>query len=167
MAAMSTPLNVTQSFPADPAAVRAMMCDAAYVQRKSEETGGFDTTVVVSDEADGSTVVTCTRSFPADVPSYAKSFVGDALTVTEVQTWAPIGADGSASANVTVDFHAPIAYAGTITLATDGSGTTAGNVGAFKANVPLVGGKVERVALDQTERYLAKEVEVAAAWLNG
>ena len=39
------------------------------------------------------------------------------------------------------------------------------NQGEFKAGVPLVGGKVERVAAEQTERYLTKEMSVAAEWL--
>jgi hypothetical protein len=44
-------------------------------------------------------------------------------------------------------------------------GTRVSNSGSFKASVPFVGGKVERVAADQTERYLAKEVTVGSEWL--
>jgi hypothetical protein len=103
---------------------------------------------------------------PAAVPSYATPFVGDTITITEVQTWGPVQADGTASADVTVAFNSPISYRGTISLVPGGIGSVAHNTGDFKASVPFVGGKVERVAAEQTERYLAKEVSVAADWLT-
>lgn len=102
---------------------------------------------------------------PADVPSYAAPFVSDTVTITEVQTWGPLAADATATATVTVAFNSPISYTGTISLAAGPSGSLVRNAGQFKAGVPFVGGKIERVAADQTERYLAKEVTVGAEWL--
>ena len=162
---MPTELSYDQTFAADPATVLAMLQDAAYVQEKGERTGSRDITVVVSDAPDGGTVMTCTRSMPAEVPSYAAPFVGDTITITEVHTWGPAAADGSASADVTVEFNSPISYRGTIALSGGPDGTVVSNSGSFKANVPFVGGKVERVAADQTERYLTKEVTVGSEWL--
>ena len=126
----------------------------------------FVKTVEVADTADGGVTITSTRSMPAEVPSYAKSFVGDSLTITEVQTWGPVAEDGSARADVTVEFHAPISYTGTITMSATADGTALRNEGQFKASVPFVGGKVERVAAEQTERYLNKETQVGAEWLG-
>lgn len=160
-------MNFDQDFPADPATVMALLRDPAYVQAKGERTGSFDITVDVTDSDDGGVIITSTRSMPADVPSFAAPFVGSTITITEVQTWGPVQADGSASADVTVAFNSPIAYRGTITLIASGAGATANNTGDFKASVPFIGGKVERVAAEQTERYLAKEVTVASEWLSG
>lgn len=162
---VATSLSIEQSFGADPATVMAMLRDPEYVRAKAERTGGYDVSVTVTDAPDGGVVITSTRSMPAEVPSYAKSFVGDSLTITEVQTWGPVGADGTASAQVTVDFHAPISYHGTITMSPTSEGTILTNTGEFKASVPFVGGKVERVAAEQTERYLNKETQVGAEWL--
>ena len=163
---MATSLSIDQAFGADPATVMAMLRDPAYVQAKAERTGGYDVTVAVAENADGGVTITSTRSMPAEVPSYAKSFVGDSLTITEVQTWGPVAADGSAHADVTVEFHAPISYTGTITMTATADGTSLRNEGQFKASVPFVGGKVERVAAEQTERYLNKETQVGAEWLS-
>jgi hypothetical protein len=160
-------MSYVQEFPGDPESVRAMLRDPEYIQRKAERTGSFDIVVDVQDAADGGLVITCTRSMPAEVPSYAKAFVSDTLTVTEVQTWGPPAADGSATAEVTVSFNAPLAYRGQIALAPGGSGSVATNTGDFKANVPFVGGKVETVASEMTQKYLAKEATVAAEWLAG
>ena len=162
---MPTELSYDQTFTADPATVLAMLQDAAYVQEKGERTGSRDITVDVSAAPGGGTVMTCTRSMPAEVPSYAAPFVGDTITITEVHTWGPPAADGSAFADVTVEFNSPISYRGTIALSGGPAGTVVSNSGSFKANVPFVGGKVERVAADQTERYLTKEVTVGNEWL--
>jgi hypothetical protein len=163
---MSTDLTYEQSFAADPATVMAMLRDPEYVREKGERTGAHDITVEVTDTADGGVVITSSRSMPAEVPAYAAAFVGDTITVTEVQTWTPPSNDGSTTAIVTVAFNSPIAYRGTITLAGGPTGSVARNSGRFKASVPFVGGKVERVAAEQTQRYLAKEVTVGAEWLS-
>ncbi|MBI1351182.1 MAG: DUF2505 family protein [Actinomycetales bacterium] len=160
---MATSFMFEQAFPADPATVLALMRDPAFVRAKAEATAGTDIEVEIT-EADSGTRVSSTRSLPAEVPSYAAPFVGDTLTITEVHAWRP-GSD-PATADVTVDFHAALAYRGTITLLADGDGTVARHQGQFKASVPFVGGKVERVAAEQTERYLGKETEVAATWLG-
>ena len=162
---VATSFSFDQEFAADPATVLAMLRDPAYVQHKAERTGGTGVSVAVAPGDDGGFTLTCTRSLPAEVPSYAKSFVGDTITVSEVQVWSAAGVDGSASATATVDFHAPVAYTGSVELAASGTGTVARNRGEFKANVPFVGGKVERLVAEQTQRYLAKETEIAADWL--
>lgn len=158
-------MSCQQQFPADPAAVMAMLRDPAYVQQKGERTGSFDISVEVVATADGGVVITSTRSMPAEVPSYAAPFVGDTITITEVQTWGPQAPDGSASAAVTVEFNSPLAYRGTIDLGPSDEGTFASNQGEFKASVPFIGGKVEKVASDMTEKYLNKETVVGAEWL--
>ena len=160
---MGTSFTYEQAFSAPPERVLAMMCDPEFVRAKAEATAGSDIEVEVI-QHDAGARVSSTRSLPAEVPSYAAPFVGDTLTITEVQQWGP-GADATV-AEVSVDFHAPLAYSGTITLVADGTGTVARHRGEFKASVPFVGGKVERVAAEQTQRYLAKETDVAATWLS-
>lgn len=162
---VATKLTCEQEFPADPVTVMAMLRDPAYVQEKGERTGSYDITVEVTDTDDGGVVISCTRSMPAEVPSYAAPFVGDTITITETQTWTAPSADGSASADVTVEFNSPLAYSGTITLSPGAAGSIAVNEGAFKASVPFIGGKVEKVAADMTEKYLNKETTVGAEWL--
>lgn len=163
---MATTLQYDQVLTAAPLRVRAVLLDPAYVRAKAERTGAFDIEVDVTHQPDGRATVTCTRSMPAEVPSYATAFVGENLTITEVQEWSAPDASGAATAAVTVDFHAPLAYRGTIDLTGDESTTTLANRGEFKASVPFVGGKVERVASEMTEKYLTKETEVAMEWLS-
>ena len=135
--------------------------------KRAERTGAFDIAVDVTETPDGGAVITCTRSMPAEVPSYAAPFVGDTITITERQAWGPAAADGSRTADVTVDFNSPLAYRGTIELVASADGSVARNAGQFKASVPFVGGKVEKVAAEMTQKYLAKEATVGAEWLAG
>ena len=162
---VATKFEHEQSFTADPVTVTVMLRDPAYVQEKGERTGSHDITVEVSEAADGGVVISSTRSMPADVPSFAAPFVGDTITITEVQTWGPARADGHVSSTITVSFNSPISYSGTIDLSANDSGATALNAGEFKAGVPFIGGKVVRVAAAQPQPYLVKEVPVAAEWL--
>lgn len=163
---MATPLDFTQQMNGAPAQVLTMLADPDYVIEKAERTGALEVDVDVAEYPDGRVTITCTRILPAEVPAYASSFVGDRLTVTEVQAWSAPDADGSAHAVVTVDFHAPLSYTGTITLTGGSDSSTLANRGEFKASVPFVGGKVERVAEEMTRKYLGKESEVAAEWLS-
>ena len=164
---MATRLQFEQTFPGGADRVFDLLRDPEFIVAKAEATKAFDIKVEVDESGDGSTVITSTRSMPAEVPSYATAFVGEHLTITERQVWSAPAADGSAEAKVTVDFHAPLTYTGTITLRASGAVTVLDNRGEFKASVPFVGGKVERVAAEMTEKYLAKEAEVAATWLAG
>lgn len=164
---MATTLEFEQSFPADPATVMTMFRDPAYVERKGERSGSREITVSVEEQPDGGTVVVSKRRMPANVPSFAQAIVGDTITVTETQHWGPPAEDGACAATVTVEFSAPISYHGSIALmATDG-GSVARTDGQFKAAVPFVGGKLEKIACDQTEDYLRTEEQVGGEWLNG
>ena len=142
---VATKLTYVQEFPADPVAVMAMLRDPSYVQEKGERTGSYDISVDVTQAADGGVTISCTRSMPAEVPSYAAPFVGDTITITETQTWAAPASDGSTRADVTVEFNSPLAYSGTITLSPGAAGSVALNEGSFRASVPFIGGKVEKV----------------------
>lgn len=163
---MATTLEYDQQLPADAPRVLALLQDPEFVRAKAERTGAFDISVDVTSHPDGRVSITSTRSMPAEVPSYAAAFVGEHLTVTETQVWAAPEPSGNCTAQVTVDFHAPLSYVGTIDLTGSDGTTTLRNRGTFSASVPFVGGKVERVAAEMTQKYLAKETAVATERLG-
>lgn len=163
---MATTLEYDQQLPAGASRVLALLQDPEFVRAKAERTGAFDISVDVTRHPDGRVTITSTRSMPAEVPSYATAFVGEHLTVTETQEWSAPDASGDCTAQVTVDFHAPLSYVGTIDLTGSDDSTTLRNRGEFKASVPFVGGKVERVAAEMTQKYLAKETAVATERLG-
>jgi hypothetical protein len=57
-------------------------------------------------------------------------------------------------------------FTGALELApTQAGNSTITSRGTFTANVPFIGGKIEKVAAEQTQRYLSAEERVAGEWL--
>jgi hypothetical protein len=161
---MAKEFTYRQSFDSDPVTVFAMLTNLEYVQLKCSATGSMETTVEIDRAPDDSATITSTRVLPADVPAAAKKFVGETISATETQTWSAPTTDGSRTADVTVEFSGPLAFTGFLTLHPTGGGTELVTKGTFKASVPFVGGTIESVAAEQTERYLRAEERVAAEW---
>ena len=164
---MATTLDFSQTYDAQPSTVRAMITDAEFINLRATKTGSTTVDSEVINEPGGGTTVVVTRTMPANVPSYAKSFVGETLTITERQEWALPAADGTGTAVATAELSAPLAFTGSMSITTDGSVTTVRTFGEYRASVPVGGGKVEEMAKEQTVRYLTKEQEIGRDWLNG
>lgn len=162
---MATKFHYEQTYAADAPTVWAMLSDPAFITAKCDRTGSTHTTVDVTEDGSGGFTLTSTRVLPANLPSVAKPFVGDTLTVTEVQVWTAAAPDGSRTATTTVDFGAPMAFSATMSLRPSADGATVVTDGEFKASVPFVGGKIEGVAVSETNRYLEKEQLVGNEWL--
>lgn len=163
---MSTPLTVTQEFPADTFRTFGVLTDPAYIEAKCLATGSLQTRVEVSGQPDAAVIVRTDRVLPANVPSVAKSFVGETIDVTEVQEWTAPRDDGSRSAVVSVRFSGPLRFEGTAQLVPTAHGCAITTVGKMTAKVPFVGGTIEEEAARQTERYLRTEETLAAEWLG-
>jgi hypothetical protein len=160
-------MDFSQTYDFPPAAVREMISDPDFIAERATRTGSTSVDIEVAEEPNGSTTVIVERVMPANVPSYAKSFVGETLTITERQEWAVPAADGTGTAVATAEFSAPLTFTGSMSITADGSTTTVRTFGEYKASVPFVGGKVEEMAKDQTIRYLTKEQEIGRSWLQG
>lgn len=163
---MATKIDISQHYASDPAAVRAMLTNDEYATLRAERTGALSVTVRVEEHADGSVTMTVARELPADVPSFAKSFVGASLKVDETYTWPPASTDGTGSAPFSAVFSAPMSFNGHVSIEADADGTRVRTHGELKASVPLVGGKVEGFAKESMERYLRAEQKVGAEWLR-
>lgn len=160
---MATPITARQTFPATPDRVRAMLLDPAYAQMRAERTGALSVTATEGAEGDHG-VLRIERVIPAEVPDFARSFVGETLTVKETHDWAPL-AGASCEGTITVTFSAPVGVKGTMRLAGEGEQTVVELEGSISASIPFMGGKVEEMVKSEMERYLAKEPEIGAAWL--
>jgi hypothetical protein len=167
---MSRTFEVRQEFGATAEQVRAMMVDADYIRRRAERTGAISVDIeVVAQSGDPAAPIglRITRVLPTEgAPSFARSLLGDTITVVESQEWPPVVA-GTASARMEASFGSLLRLTGTIDLADAASGSVAITQAVCKASVPLVGGKVESLVEQQVRDYLAFEVQVAQEWLVG
>ncbi|WP_345206644.1 DUF2505 domain-containing protein [Fodinibacter luteus] len=100
------------------------------------------------------------------LPDVARSFVGEHLTIIEVQSWSAPAADGSRES--AVDMHvkgAPLTLKGTLRLEPAGGATVKVLDLDLKAHVPFIGGKIERAAAEPIEAAIAIESELIREWL--
>ena len=161
---MGTRLQFSQVYAAEPAIVRSMVTDSAYIEERAIATGALTVDHTRTEAPDGAVDLVIVRTLPADMPSYARAIVGDTLTITEHQVWQAVDAS-TCQGRFDVKFSAPLVFTGTASMTYDGSHTAVVTAGEIKASIPFVGGKVEALALEQTERYLRKEQEFANSWL--
>jgi hypothetical protein len=147
-----------------PADVFAMFVDADYVRARAEATGGSDVEAEVTEHGD-TIEITNSRTVPADVPSFARSMVGDTVRITETHVWGP-DAEGSREGPFDARFgNGPISVRGRLRLVADGAGSVATLEGQIKAAVPLVGRKIEQLVHDQVAAALVIEQELGSSWL--
>ena len=162
---MATKMNYTQMYEADVASVRAMIVNSDYIQARAMATGALTVESTATTEPNGQTTVVITRTLPSEMPAFAAAIVGETLTITETQVWQPEFL-GQCFATFSVTFSAPLTFTGSASITADDQNTTVTTEGELNASIPLMGGKVENLAKEQTERYLRKEQEFAVAWLS-
>lgn len=163
---MATTMDEVQHYDAPTDEVFAMLSDPAFIERKCYASGCIEADAESTPEGDGVTLVS-RRVLPAKLPSFAKRFVGETVTLIETQRWTAPN-DHARTADFVVDFgNNPISFHGDIALQPDGAGTRVEYRGTIKCGVPLIGGKIEGVALEWITRYIDKEQRVGSAWLAG
>ncbi len=162
---MPTDFTHTQNFPTDAQTLFKLLANEDFILAKCAATGSLSTTASITPGSEGSVTLVSTRVLPADLPGPAKSLVGDTITVTETQVWTPADTNGGRSAQVSVEFSGPMKFEGRLQLTPSQneseSETSITTTGKFTASVPFIGGKIEKVAAEQTTRYLNAEERVA------
>lgn len=117
-------------------------------------------------DGDGATIKVL-RRMRIDPPGLIAKFVGNELTVDEVQAWRDAGGslavrDGTLTVKVPGQ---PAEVNGSLRL-DETNGTTTVTIEAdIKVSVPLVGGKVESYIAGILDKLLTKDAELGQAWL--
>lgn len=157
---MGTKFKSEFTFNADADAAFALISDKKYLEEKNEATGGTDVKVDVAESGDN-TEITVERTLPAEVPDFAKKFTGDTITTKQVDKWGAPDADGSRKGTSQIEFKgSPLNVKANLKLANEGSGSKLTMEFEAKASIPLVGGKLEKVVKEQTERAVEAEQKI-------
>ena len=154
---MSTKLTKQLSYDAPADAVTAMLDDPAFreavLARQKVLRGSVD--------IDGDVARIEQVRSGADIPSFARKFVGEEIVIVQTETW-------SSPTAATIELAIPGKpgeAVGTLTLAESGGTTTETVALAVTVRIPLVGGKIEGMIADMVEHALDKEHEVGVEWL--
>ena len=148
-------------YPATADEVWSVMCTQDFQNAKCEATTTGDWSSNVSTMVD-QTKITSVRVLPTDdLPDIARSFVGSTLTISEIQVWGPPAADGTRTADLQVHIKgAPMTLKGTVRLSPNASGSVQEISGELKVSVPLIGGKLEKVASEPLARAAQTETDL-------
>jgi hypothetical protein len=165
---MSTKLRVTHHFTADVETVFALMSDPAALERKYEACGATDIKVSSVEDRDGAPRIVTRRKVTVDLPGFAKKVMQPTNTVVQTDDWSAPAPGGTRVCTYTVEVQGvPSRIDGTVTLAADGDGTKQSVQADVKVSIPLLGGKLERFAVESGEKQLQDEADFTAGELVG
>nr|WP_281360189.1 DUF2505 domain-containing protein [Isoptericola halotolerans] len=161
-------MTVEQTYPADVAAVAAMLADAEFVRWRAArpDAGAASQVDVTGDPASGFTV-SLRRTLPTDlIPVQLRQLVGEHLEVRQAEAWEP-EREGRQVGTVAVEIAgAPVRMTGSLLLEPlpDG-GTRQVYDGEVRATVPVFSGTVEEAAGGAVRRTLEAEERAGREWL--
>ncbi|MDH2415028.1 DUF2505 domain-containing protein [Nocardioides sp. CER19] len=157
---MSTPLRHDLTYDAPLAEVAAMLADPAFREAVCDAQHALSRTVTITGTTESGSVAVDYAQAANGVPSFAKKLVGERIEIAQREQWS----GNHAALEITIPGK-PGEMKGTITL-TESGGTTVQRVAAdIRVNMPLVGGKAERVIEEILLKALRKENQVGREWL--
>ena len=159
---MSTRLTHTMTYDAALADVSAMLDDPAYRDRVIAAQGGTSGTFEIEQSGDVTTAVVDQVQPAAGLPSYATRIVGSEINIVQREEWTSAA---YADLHVTIPGK-PGQMVGSITLDEDGATTTETVEVEITVNIPLVGGKIEKLIADLLRKALKAEEKVARDYLS-
>lgn len=150
------------------AEVFEMICTTAYQERKCLDAGALSHDISVT-RAEGGAVIRTRRKLPtAGFPSFLRKFLPAGVTATETVKWGAAAADGSRTGELRASFHGtPASMAGTIRIVAQSEGSSVLVDAEFKANVPLIAGRLERIAAPIILGVIDAEEATGQAWARG
>ncbi|HET6818386.1 MAG TPA: DUF2505 domain-containing protein [Mycobacteriales bacterium] len=161
-------MRVTHHLNGDVDRVFTLMTDPAFLERKFSAAGAKDISVDQETLADGATRITIRRHVTVDLPGFAKKFIQPTNALLQTETWETSADGGPRTCHYRVDVQGvPSHIDGTVTLTPDGTGTRQDIEAKVKVSIPIVGGKLEKLAVDSGEKLLADEAEFTNKELAG
>jgi len=164
---MSARMQVTHHYDADVETVYKLISDPAFIERKYADQGATDI-VIESDDASGAVHNVIRRKVTIDLPGFAKKVMSPTNTMVQTEQWAAPDADGRRVCAYTIEVQGvPSKISGTVTLSPRAGGTDQEIEADVKVSVPLLGGKLEKFAVDSGKKQLADEATFTQAALAG
>jgi hypothetical protein len=142
--------------------VSAMLDDPAYRDEVIRAQGGTSGTFEIETDGDVTTAVVDMVRPAAGLPSFATKFVGSEINIVQREEWTSAE---YADLHVTIPGK-PGQMVGSITLVEDGGATTETVDVEITVNIPLVGGKIEKLIAEMLRKALRSEEQVARDYLS-
>jgi hypothetical protein len=143
------------------------LSDPEFCTRKYADAGATDIQVDSDQRADGPKLVS-RRKLTVDLPGFAKRVMQPTNAVVQTDQWAPADDAGRRVCRYSVEVQGvPSRIDGTVTLTPDGGGARQDVQAEVKVSIPLLGGKLEKFAVDNGVKALEHEAAFTANELAG
>jgi hypothetical protein len=152
----------TMTYDATVAEVGAMLDDPSYRDEVIVAQGGSQGSVTFEQDGDTVVVVIDQVQQAEGIPGFARKFVGDEIQLVQREEWT---SSEHADLHVTIPGK-PGQMVGSIEIAEDGGSTTQTVDCEITVNIPLVGGKIEKLIGDLLRKALRAEEKVARDYLS-
>jgi hypothetical protein len=164
---MAARMHVTHHYDADVETVYRLISEPSFIERKYADQGATEITIE-SSEVDGAVHNVIRRKMTIDLPGFAKKVMSPTNTVVQTEQWSVPDANGARVCAYTVEVQGgPSRIAGTVTLSAGSGGTDQDIAAEVKVSIPLVGGKLEKFAVESGSKALADEAVFTSAELAG
>jgi uncharacterized protein YndB with AHSA1/START domain len=142
-------MHLEHHYDADVETVFALITDPDFMTRKYTSGGATNVAVDKSEEDDGGCELVLRRTVSVDLPGFAKRVMQPNNTAIQTENWAAADDLGTRVCHYNVDIQGmPSKVTGTVTLAPDAGGTKQEIEADVKVSIPLIGGKLEKFAIE-------------------
>jgi hypothetical protein len=161
-------LSATTTLPHAVDSVAAVLVNEDFQRHTSELVGGTLESFAVTGDVAGAFSTTSVRTLPTTrLPEIARKFVGESLTVTQVENWEAPSADGSRQSNISLKIAgAPVDVSAVQRLVAEGGSTRIDLEGNVTSSVPFLGSKIAAAAEPMVAKALNLQSKQAQAWLE-
>jgi hypothetical protein len=161
-------LSATTTLPHAVGSVAAVFANEDFQRDTSEFVGGTLESFAVDGDVAGAFSTTSVRTLPTTrLPEIARKFVGEKLTVTQVENWEAPAADGARQSNITLKIAgAPLDVTAVQKLVAEGGSTRVELEGNVTSSVPFLGSKIAQAAEPMVAKALNIQSQRAQAWLE-
>lgn len=162
---MASSLEHRSAFTAPVDAVYSTLVDEAFLRARLREIGGKDAALLKHDRTGDTVAFTLRQGVDAArLPGAVRSVLGGDLVVQRAERWQPDGQRYAAETEVTIS-GVPGSIRGRARLGAKDGGSLYVTRAEVRVSIPLVGGKLEKVVVEQVTRLLATEAEFTEKWL--
>lgn len=162
-----TETTVRHHFAEDVERMFALVTDPDFLRRRADALGEKEV-VVSTDRAAGQLTIVIKREVEQNLPSFMKKLFAPRQTLVDRQAWSSQGGAHVSDWTVQVGDGKRIQLRGRLTLAPAAAGGCDYTESFIAtASVPLVGGRIEKYVLGQTEASIRKQIEFTRKELGG
>lgn len=145
---------------------------ASHVEQSVREeacrrSGAISYQVSIDRAEDGGARVQVDRVMAPTVPDFVQKFVGDSISIRQVEQWGAPDGNGTRTAAVQLTIQGqPASMVGSAVLSAAGAGSIEVVSGEVKVTIPLLGRRFEPEIVKVIEAALRIEQQVADEWLR-